>query len=146
MRCEQYPDFAAACEAANRQLMDGVMWVHHERTAAMKQLADSGEIGRPRRITSVFTFNTADLGTDNIRFQRELGGGALGDVGWYCVRATLWAFGELPEPATDREGYLLPEPGQAIERVRTPARVPRPGMMLFVATARSWARSLVMSV
>src|SRR5262249_29523269 len=25
-----------------------------------------------------------------------LGGGALGDVGWYCVCATLWAFGDLP--------------------------------------------------
>lgn len=88
---------AAACEAANRQLMDGVMWVHHERSAAMKHLITSGEIGGLRRITSVFTFNTAEFARDNIRFQRELGGGALGDVGWYCVRATLWAFGELPE-------------------------------------------------
>jgi predicted dehydrogenase len=86
-----------ACLSAGRQLMDGVMWSHHERTPAMKRILASGELGRLRRVTSAFTFNTADLRPDNIRFQRALGGGALGDVGWYCIRATLWALGDLPE-------------------------------------------------
>src|SRR5262249_42521755 len=86
-----------ACLSANRQLMDGVMWMHHERTRDMKQMISSGAVGRLRRVTSAFTFNAVDLGSDNIRFQKELGGGALGDVGWYCIGATLWAFGELPQ-------------------------------------------------
>jgi predicted dehydrogenase len=86
-----------ACQSADRQLMDGVMWVHHERTAAMRGILSSGTLGRLRRVTSAFSFNATEFPQDNIRFQRELGGGALGDVGWYCVRATLWAFDDLPE-------------------------------------------------
>jgi predicted dehydrogenase len=85
------------CQSAGRQLMDGVMWVHHERTPAMEKILSSGVLGRLRRVTSAFSFNAADFRSDNIRFQRDLGGGALGDVGWYCIRATLWAFGDLPE-------------------------------------------------
>lgn len=88
---------ADACRAANRQLMDGVMWVHHDRTVAMHKVLSSGELGRLRRMTSAFSFNATDFGPDNIRFQSALGGGALGDLGWYCIRATLWALGDLPE-------------------------------------------------
>jgi predicted dehydrogenase len=88
---------AAACEAAGVQLMDGVMWVHHPRTDAMKRTIASGVLGRLRRVTSAFSFNARDFQPDNIRFQRALGGGVLGDLGWYNIRATLWAFDALPE-------------------------------------------------
>ena len=87
---------AAACRRAGVQLMDGVMWKHHARTAAMRGHIERGELGRLRRVTSAFTFNWDPLPADDIRFQRELGGGALGDLGWYCVGASLWAFGALP--------------------------------------------------
>src|SRR5262249_53516721 len=50
---------ADACRAANRQLMDGVMWAHHERTPAMKSILSSGSLGRLRRVTSAFSFNAA---------------------------------------------------------------------------------------
>jgi predicted dehydrogenase len=89
---------ADACRAANCQLMDGVMWYHHERTAAMRRVLDLGAIGALRHVTSAFSFNAlVDKSEGDIRFQKDLGGGVLGDVGWYCVTATLWAFGELPE-------------------------------------------------
>jgi len=87
---------AEACAAANRQLMDGVMWAHHERTSAMREVIRSGALGSLRRVTAGFT-NGATLRPDDIRFDRELGGGALGDLGWYCVGALLWAFDELPQ-------------------------------------------------
>lgn len=87
---------AAACQENRVQLMDGVMWVHHERTEKMKQIIDSGALGRLRRVTSAFTFNWDAIPKDNIRVKAELGGGSLGDLGYYCVRAILWAFGELP--------------------------------------------------
>jgi predicted dehydrogenase len=84
------------CTAASRQLMDGVMWLHHERTLAMREIIRSEALGLLRRVNAAFS-NGANLEPGNIRFQRELGGGALGDLGWYCVGALLWAFGELPE-------------------------------------------------
>jgi predicted dehydrogenase len=90
-------EMVAACRAHGVQLMDGMMWVHHPRTAAMRRQIDSGLLGPLRRVTAAFTFNWDALPADNIRFQRDLAGGALGDLGWYCVAAILWAFGELPE-------------------------------------------------
>ena len=89
-------EMAAACRRAGVQLMDGVMWKHHARTAAMRGHIERGELGRLRRVTSAFTFNWDPLPADNIRFQRELAGGSLGDLGWYCVGASLWAFDTLP--------------------------------------------------
>lgn len=88
---------AAACQQLGVQLMDGVMWVHHERTAAMRQQIDSGALGQLRRVTAAFSFVWDEIPVDNIRVKPELGGGCLGDLGYYCVRAITWAFGELPE-------------------------------------------------
>ena len=41
-----------------------------------------------------------------LRLHRELGGGALMDLGWYCIRATLWAFGETPRKAFGTARYF----------------------------------------
>ena len=87
-----------ACRDNGVQLMDGVMWVHHLRTVAMKQQIDEGGVGTLQRVNSAFTVNMAPANRiDNIRMQKELGGGCLGDLGYYSVRAILWAFGAMPE-------------------------------------------------
>jgi predicted dehydrogenase len=86
----------AACKANGVQFMDGTMWSHHPRTAEMKAVLKSGKLGRLRRITSAFTVNIEDT-PEQIRFNPTLGGGAIYDLGWYCVRAALWAFDELPQ-------------------------------------------------
>ena len=101
----QAGEMAAACLEHNVQLMDGVMWSHHPRTAAMERFLRDGTLGTLRRVTSAFTFNWDEVPVDNIRMQKELGGGSLLDLGWYCVGATLWAFGEKPKrvSATARE-------------------------------------------
>lgn len=86
----------AACKANDVQFMDGTMWSHHPRTAEMKAVLNSGKLGRLRRITSAFTVNIADT-PKQIRFDPTLGGGAIYDLGWYCVRAALWAFDDVPQ-------------------------------------------------
>jgi predicted dehydrogenase len=86
-----------ACRDNGVQLMDGVMWVHHLRADAMRQEIENGRLGELRRVSSAFTFSMAPERTDNIRLQKELGGGCLGDLGYYSVRAILWAFGAMPE-------------------------------------------------
>lgn len=88
---------AETCLKNNVQLMDGVMWVHHDRTTLMKQKL--GTLGDLRRVTAAFTFNWQTIPTHNIRAKAELGGGSLGDLGYYCIRAILWAFEELPTRA-----------------------------------------------
>ena len=87
---------ADACRQNGVQLMDGVMWVHHERTAVMKQKLTDGTLGRLRRVTAAFTFNWDTIPVGNIRTMKEFAGGSLGDLGYYCVRAILWAFEQMP--------------------------------------------------
>lgn len=89
-------EMAAACRQHRRQLMDGVMWLHHPRAAAMQSVLRAGTLGPLRRVTSAFTFVAAQFPPDDHRFQHELGGGSLLDLGWYCVGATLWTTGRLP--------------------------------------------------
>jgi predicted dehydrogenase len=85
-----------ACQANNVQLMDGVMWVHHQRTHMMKAHIDNGDLGPLRRVTVGFSFNWDEIPTANIRTKSDLGGGSLGDLGYYCARAILWALQDMP--------------------------------------------------
>ncbi len=93
---EESMAMANACQENGVQLMDGVMWVHHERTPQMKQIIEDRTLGKLRRVTSGFSLNWDTIPYDNIRAKKELAGGSLGDLGYYCVRAILWAFGDLP--------------------------------------------------
>ena len=90
-------EMADACRAHGVQLMDGVMWVHHPRADQMKRVLDDGSLGRVRRATSAFTFCFDEIPEYDIRLDPRMGGGSLGDLGWYCCRAALWAFGTLPQ-------------------------------------------------
>jgi predicted dehydrogenase len=90
-------EMLAACEAHNVQLLDGVMWVHHPRAAAIDAVLASGRLGTLRRVTSAFTFHAPDMPLSDFRMHREAGGGSLLDLGWYCVGLTLRVFGRLPE-------------------------------------------------
>jgi predicted dehydrogenase len=89
-------EMAAACRANGVQLMDGVMWVHHPRAADMHIPINDGALGELRRVTSAFTFNWDVVPEGDLRLSRDLGGGSLLDLGWYCIRATLWAFSDMP--------------------------------------------------
>jgi len=83
--------------------MDNTMFMHHDRTAAMRKVLDDVELfGKPTHVTSCFTIPFGledDWAKDNIRMQRSMEPlGCLGDLGWYCVRVSLWTFGyEDPE-------------------------------------------------
>lgn len=96
MNSREVESMIAACRSNGVQLMDGVMWVHHPRTADMRTALTGGELGALRRVTSAFTFHWDEVPEGDLRLDRELGGGSMLDLGWYNVRATLWAFGEMP--------------------------------------------------
>jgi len=87
-------EILAASRASRVQFMDGVMFMHSARLAAMRQTLYDGKcVGEIRRINSQFSF----LGSDeflkgNIRTHHELEPlGCLGDLGWYNIRLSLWA-------------------------------------------------------
>lgn len=85
-----------ACAQAGVQFMDGVMFDHSLRLANIReQLAAGQAIGKLRRISTHFSFRgDAAFQQSNIRTDSVLEPhGCLGDLGWYCIRMTLWAAG-----------------------------------------------------
>ncbi len=83
-----------ACKANDVQFMDGVMFMHSKRLPLLRSAIDDGEtVGQLRRIASHFSFAAGDdFLTNNIRVSKEMEPlGALGDLGWYNIRFSLFA-------------------------------------------------------
>ena len=85
--------------------MDGVMFRHHTRLDAMQKAIRGGALGAAgaRHVSSAFAFRgDAAFLRDNIRVKVDGDPlGCLGDLGWYCVGLSLWAFGyDLPARAS----------------------------------------------
>lgn len=77
----------SACRKNDVGFMDGTHFVHHPRTAQIKN-ALREKIGSPRSIDSTFQFSLTDA--DNIRLDPKLEPyGAIGDAGWYNMRAAV---------------------------------------------------------
>ncbi len=90
---------AVACRDAGVVLMEAYMTPFHPRAEAVAELLDQGVLGRPRFARAAFTFTLDDPG--NHRWLPEQGGGALLDVGVYCL-APLTDIGGEPETVTAR--------------------------------------------
>jgi xylose dehydrogenase (NAD/NADP) len=82
-----------AAERAGRILMEAFMWRYHPSTEAIQRLIADGEIGALRVVRAAFGF-TLDPAADNVRWSAELEGGALMDVGCYCLSALRLLAGE----------------------------------------------------
>ncbi len=106
-----------ACRRNRVQFMDGVMFTHSRRLDRMREaLAGDAPIGKLRRITSAFSFLAPpDFAATNIRGKHELEPqGCLGDLGWYCIRLSLWAMNwQMPSQVTGRTHSELRAPGRS---------------------------------
>lgn len=87
-------EMLAACEKHGVQFMDGVMFMHSTRLTHLQSLLEK-QVGRVRHIATQFSFLAEDdFQSSNIRAHGHLEPlGCLGDLGWYCLRFTLWAMG-----------------------------------------------------
>ena len=81
-----------AAEAAGLHLSEAFMYRHHPQTARLAELVASGAIGELRVIRSAFSYSLYDA--DNIRLRTDVEGGALMDVGCYCVSGARLLGGE----------------------------------------------------
>ncbi len=81
-----------AADRAGRFLMEAFMYRHNPQTKRLRALIDEGAIGELRLIRSAFSYSLYDR--DNIRLRTDVEGGALMDVGCYCVSGSRLAGGE----------------------------------------------------
>ncbi len=82
----QCQEMEAAAKANGVKLMEAFMYRFHPRTEKILEMVREGAIGELRQIRSSFTFPLDRA--DDIRWDPELGGGSLMDVGCYCVNVS----------------------------------------------------------
>ena len=83
--------FAVAEETGN-VLSEAFMYRYHPQTARLVEIVRSGAIGELRVIRSAFSYSLFDV--TNIRLRTDVEGGALMDVGCYCVSGARLLAGE----------------------------------------------------
>lgn len=105
-------EVAAAARAAGVTVVEAFHYVHHPVMRRMHELLATGELGELTRVEAHFTMPAP--APENPRWLFELAGGALMDVGCYCLHAhrTLapWAGGE-PRVVAARGGERAGHPG-----------------------------------
>ncbi|MBF7072227.1 Gfo/Idh/MocA family oxidoreductase [Glaciecola sp. MH2013] len=74
-------------------LIENFQFRFHPQLKVIKELITSGEIGAIRNLRSSFGFPPF-LDEDNIRYSKELGGGALLDAGAYPIKVSQELLGE----------------------------------------------------
>ncbi len=91
-RPEQLKAVFDTAESNDRFCMEAFMWRHNPQTRRLKELVDEGAIGDLRLVRAAFSYPLTDLG--NVRMRPELEGGALMDVGCYCISGARLLAGE----------------------------------------------------
>jgi predicted dehydrogenase len=94
---DRHAEAVARCfdtaEAAGLVLMEAFMYRHHPQTKRLSELLSEGAIGELRLVRAIFDAPMSDPA--DFRFDPELGdGGAMMDVGCYCVSGIRLVAGE----------------------------------------------------
>jgi D-xylose 1-dehydrogenase (NADP+, D-xylono-1,5-lactone-forming) len=105
MTAAECDEMISACKEANVLLMEAVMYRFHPRMLHLKQMLAAGELGEIRFLHAAFSFPFDAPG--NYRAYRQFGGGALLDVGSYCVNAARWLTGSEPLSVQPVMSYSL---------------------------------------
>jgi predicted dehydrogenase len=104
----------AGVAAAHPQLkaMEAFMYRHHPQWLAAKRLVREGRIGQLRTIQTAFSYFNDE--PTNIRNQRDIGGGALMDIGCYAVSLSRFIYEDEPKRVL---GVIERDPKTNIDRV-----------------------------
>lgn len=82
----------AAARKADRLLVEAFMYRCHPQTLGVLEAIRRGDIGRVTHVRTSFLYRTNKI-EGNIRFDREMAGGALMDVGCYCLDFSMFVGG-----------------------------------------------------
>jgi len=87
-----------AAKRASRTLIEAFMYRTHPQTQAVLAKIREGAIGQVKLIRTTFCYRTEKI-DGNTRFDQSLGGGAIMDIGCYCIDLARQITGQDPTPA-----------------------------------------------
>ena len=91
-------EMVEACRAAGVTLAEAFQWRHHPQAKQARAMLREGVVGDLRLIHAVFSFPLEP--NEDVRWQAELGGGALYDVGCYPIAVARFMTGQEPVSVT----------------------------------------------
>lgn len=94
-------DMAEACRQHGVLLMEAFAHRFHPQYAKVREWIREGRIGRIVRLSASMSRSTYPV--DNIRMNRSLGGGAIMDLGCYCINTARYLVGAEPVSAFARQ-------------------------------------------
>ncbi len=95
MTLEEAKTLLAVQERTGVKIGEAFMIRSYTQWRRLRELLDQGRIGELRSVIAAFSYFNRD--PKNIRNEVESGGGALYDIGCYCIHASRYAFGATPE-------------------------------------------------
>ena len=98
---------ARAAERSGRVLVEAFHWRYHPLAARMREIVDSGELGRVRHVEASFCIPLPVPG--DIRYRLDLAGGATMDAGCYAVCIVRHLAGAEPEVVSAQARLARPE-------------------------------------
>jgi predicted dehydrogenase len=76
------------------KIMEAFMYRFHPQWQQAKKMVNDGKIGKLKTIQSFFSYFNID--PNNIRNQKDMGGGGMMDIGCYCISISRFIFGDEP--------------------------------------------------
>ncbi len=99
-------EMASVAKETGKILAEAFMYRHHAQTLKVKEIVDSGALGKLQLIKGAFTFTLTREG--NYRQIKEMGGGSIWDVGCYPISYARTIVGEEPAEVF---GWQIEGPG-----------------------------------
>jgi predicted dehydrogenase len=121
-----------ACRAEGVLLMEAFMYRLHPSWEAVRDLVASGQIGELRSVQSWFSYFNDDPA--NIRNILDMGGGALFDVGCYCLNLSRMLFGAEPVRI---QGSVTRDPASGVDVLTTGILDFPTGVATFTCSTRA---------
>lgn len=127
-----------AAHETGKVLAEAFMYLHHAQTLKIKEIVDSGALGKLQLIKGAFTFTLTREG--NYRWMEEMGGGSIWDVGCYPISFARMIVGAEP---VEVFGWQLTGPGGSDESFFGQMRFKDEVHMQFDCGFRSPSRSFI---
>ena len=127
-----------AAHETGKVLAEAFMYLHHAQTLKIKEIVESGILGKLQLIKGAFTFTLTREG--NYRWMEEMGGGSIWDVGCYPISFARMIVGAEP---VEVFGWQLTGPGGSDESFFGQMRFKGEVHMQFDCGFKSPSRSFI---